>query len=237
MRAAIHELRNHLSVAMSGIEAFLDRKLEPNDVRLNAIWQALHEVDRLIDDLPNDRAVEFETHVVSIDVCRLIANHVTAMEGFAAERGVRLTTQACDITHADCAQFLGDPVRIAEIITNVLLNAINFTPPTGEVHVDCRRNLHDMQFSVSDAGPGIGREERTHIFERGFRGAASSVAPGSGIGLALVKQFVDRQGGKIDVSDGPLGGATFTVTLPGMIRESACDGCAELPPTHLSVVS
>jgi len=136
MQAAIHELRNHLSVAMCNIEAFLDRKLEPSDVRLNAVWQALHEVDRIIDDLPGGPTVEFGTHVVSIDVCRLIANHVTAMEGFAAERGVRLTTQACDMTHADCAQFLGDPVRIAEIITNVLLNAINFTPPSGEVRTE-----------------------------------------------------------------------------------------------------
>lgn len=225
LQAAIHEMRNHLSVAMASIEAFLDRKLEPSDARLHAMFETLREIDLLIDDLPSNAKVDFATHVVSIDVCKLVAGHVAAMEGFAAECGVRLTIESCEGTHPECAQFMGDPVRIAEIVTNLLLNAIRFTPSTGEVHVDCRRGPSDMRFTVSDEGPGIGREERSHIFERGYRGAAGASSPGSGIGLALVKEFVNRQGGSIDVADGPRGGAVITVILPGKFYEGRCREC------------
>lgn len=233
MKAAIHEMRNHLSVAMASIEAFLDRKLEPTDARLQAMFETLREVDLLIDDLPSNGTVDFDTHVVPIDVCRLVAGHVASMEGFAAECGVRLTLEACEGTHPECAQFLGDPVRIAEIITNLLLNAIRFTPSNGEVHVDCRRGPVDMRFTVSDEGPGIGREERSHIFERGYRGASSASSPGSGIGLALVKQFVNGLGGTIDVADAPLGGAAITVILPGKLDTNTCRACGTTRPHYL----
>ncbi|GAC1499297.1 MAG: hypothetical protein NVS1B2_22930 [Vulcanimicrobiaceae bacterium] len=223
MRAVIHELRNHLTVAMCGIESFLDRKLEPTDGRLGAILQSLREVDLLIDGLPRDRTVELDMHPEWIDVCRLVATHVSAMEGYAAERGVRLTTATCERAQHDDARFYGDPGRIAEIVTNVTLNAIKYSPPGNDVHVDCRRLGDAMQFTVSDAGPGIGPAERGRLFERGYRGRTD--LPGSGIGLALVKQFVDRQGGTIDVSDSPLGGATFTVRLPGVVLDEVCATC------------
>jgi hypothetical protein len=102
LQAAIHEMRNHLSVAMASIEAFLDGKLEPSDFRLHAMFETLREIDLLIDDLPRNGTVAFDTHVVSIDVCRLVAGHVAAMEGFAAERGVRLTIESCEGTHPEC---------------------------------------------------------------------------------------------------------------------------------------
>lgn len=233
MKAAIHEMRNHLSVAMASIEAFLDRKLEPTDARLHAMFETLREVDSLIDDLPSNGTVDFDTHVVSIDVCRLVAGHVAAMEGFAAECGVRLTLDACEGTHPECAQFLGDPIRIAEILTNLLLNAIRFTPSNGEVHVHCRRGPMDMRFTVSDEGPGISKEERSHIFEKGYRGPSGASSPGSGIGLALVKQFVNGLGGSIDVADGPLGGTAITVILPGKLDERTCRECGTIRPPIL----
>jgi len=235
LQAAIHEMRNHLSVAMASIEAFLDRKLEPSDARLHAMFETLREIDLLIDDLPSNVTVAFGTHVVSIDVCRLVAGHVAAMEGYAAERGVRLTIESCEGTHPECAQFLGDPIRIAEIVTNLLLNAIRFTPSGGEVHVYCRRGPNDMRFTISDEGPGIRREERMHIFERGYRGSSGASFPGSGIGLALVKEFVNRQGGSIDVADGPLGGAAITVILPGKLYEGRCRECGTTVSPNLAL--
>ena len=230
MRTVVHEMRNHLTVAMCGIEAFLDRKLEPTDARFVAVLQALREVDRLIDDLPRDRTIELGTRAEWIDVCRLVAAHVAAMEGLAAERGVSLATHACESTHPACARFLGDPTRIAEIVTNVMLNAINYSPVGSTIVVDCRRHGDEMQFSVSDAGPGISLADRSRIFERGYRGAGARAVPGSGIGLSLVKQFVDGQGGTIDVSDGPLGGTTFTVRLPGSMGDGPCVGCEPRMP-------
>ncbi len=214
MRTAIHEMRNHLAVAMAGIEAFLDRKLEPSDTRLEALFAALHAVDRIIDDLPSDRVVRFKTLAVSIDVCRLVATHVVAMEGFAAECGVLLTMHICDEVHSGLPAFVGDPARIAEIVTNILINAIRSTPAGGEVHVDCVRDATHVRVRISDEGPGLEQALRARLLEPRTTQTPSR-ATQSGIGLALTQQFVARHGGSIAVSDAPLGGAVFTVTLPG----------------------
>lgn len=236
MRAAIHEIRNHLAVAIGGIEACLDKKWEPSDAHLSGVLQALREVDALIDDLPRDRTIEFETRLVTIDVCRLIRNELTAMEGFALERGVGLKVKTCDGIQSSCARFFGDPVRISEIVTNVLTNAIRYTPAGGTVTVDCGRDANSLVFRVTDDGPGVREDERAKIFERGFRGSAGAGLPGSGIGLALVKDFVERQGGSIDVSDGAGHGATFTVRLPGASDGAGCAGCEACGATDPAVV-
>lgn len=227
MKAAIHEIRNHLAVAMAGVEAFLDRKWEPTEAHLSGVLQALREVDALIDDLPRDRTIEFETRLAPIDVCRLIRNELAAMEGFALERGIRLEVRACSATHAACAGFYGDSMRIAEIVTNLLTNAVRYTPAGGAVTVTCGRDAGTLTLSVTDEGPGIRPDERERIFERGFRGqaAASGNGSGSGIGLALVKQFVERQGGSIEVLDAAPG-ATFVVKLPGERHDAPCRACA-----------
>ncbi len=220
MRAAIHEMRNHLCVAMAGIEAFLDGKLEPNGDRLNAVFQALRDVDLLIDDLPCDVAVRLPTRVVPLDVCALLATRVTAMEGVAAEHGVRLNLVRCTLAHGDRSDFLGDPIRIAQIVTNIVINAIRHSPPGGVVDVAIRRDAAGVRCGVSDQGPGIAVPERARIFERGYRGPARGFAPGSGLGLALVKQFVEHAGGTIRVGDAPGHGATFVITLPCRMKSA-----------------
>lgn len=217
MRRVVHEMRNHLSVAIANIEAFLDGKLEPTEARLTAVLQALGEVDVLINDLPRaDEAQPMQVREQTIDVCRLILNESTAMEGFASERGVHLHVARCGCGHQACKSFHGDPQRIGQIVTNVLTNAIRYTPRGGTVSVSCRREAGCLEFTVSDDGPGIIPEDLTRIFDPGFRGKAAAQHAGSGIGLSLVKDFVEQQGGSIFVSSKPAHGATFTVRLPGV---------------------
>ena len=133
MRTAIHEIRNQLAVAVAAIEAFLDRKMEPTDARFEAILFSLREIDALVDELPRDRTIEFETHAEPIDICALIGAATAAMEGFAIERDVTLKVRRCDHVHPGCSRFLGDPLRIGEIVTNVLTNAIHHTGAGGSV--------------------------------------------------------------------------------------------------------
>jgi signal transduction histidine kinase len=199
---------------MAGIEAFVDRKLEPTDARLSGILHALHEVDALIDDIPRERTIEFETRVQPMNICALIHSEAQAMEGYALGHGVQLRVHRCGAAHAGCERFFGDPKRIGEVVTNVLTNAIRYTGPGGAVDVDCRREGPDLCFSVADQGPGVADDERAKIFERGYRGAAASNIPGSGTGLALVKEFVERHGGRVLVENRAQRGATFTVRLP-----------------------
>jgi two-component system sensor histidine kinase BaeS len=209
-------MRNHLAVAVSNIEAFLDGKLEPTEARLTAVLHALAEVGVLIDDLPRVEAARpMELHEQSIDVCSLIANESTAMEGFASERGVHFQVERCDCASAACKNFYGDPQRIGQIVTNVVTNAIRYTPRGGRVGVVCRREGECLEFTVNDDGPGIAADDLPRIFEPGFRGKSAGKHHGSGLGLSLVKDFVERQGGSVAVRNTPPRGATFTVRLPG----------------------
>ena len=129
-------------------------------------------------------------------------------------------------------RFFGDPLRLAEIVTNLLLNAIRHTPPHGAVHVWYQRDSASVRLSVCDEGPGIAAVERTRIFEDGYRGVTAATGAGSGIGLALVKRFVDSHGGTIAVSDGPRCGAMFILDLPGKQRHTPCGQACTTEPAR-----
>lgn len=243
MREVVHEMRNQLAVAVANIEAFIDGKIEPTPQRLHAVLQALSELDVLMNDLSRARTAErardavpnsssdepwgkaMATTMQTIDVCSLVLDEATAMEAAAQAKGVRFGVHRCAVKDSTCANFLGDPVRIGQILKNVLLNAIRYTPEGGAVEVLCQRRDGELVFVVDDGGPGVSEDEVARIFERGFRGSASASSPGSGIGLALVKNFVEEQGGTITVGRAPEGGAEFTISLPGRVLEAAA-GCA-----------
>ena len=228
MRTVIHEIRNHLAVAVANIEAFIDGQLEPTHNRLNAVLQALHEVGSLLGDLTPNEPAAMHSELRSIDVCRLIANEATAMEATAREHGVDFRVDRCEEVHPACRSFLGDPVRIGQIVTNVMSNAIRYTPRGGAIDVDCHRGPGELVFTVSDGGPGVEPAETSRIFESGFRGSASGATEGSGIGLSLVKSFIEEHGGSVAVGSSAGHGATFTVRLPGHLQELAdCDHCRQ----------
>jgi signal transduction histidine kinase len=221
-------MRNQLAVAVANIEAFIDGKFEPSHERLSAVLQALYELDVLMNDLrsasaPGDMHSRFE----SINVCELIRKEATAMEAKAEEKGVQLSIVRCAKPDAACLGFYGDPVRIGQILKNVMLNAIRYTPTGRSIVIDCHREADQLVFQVSDEGPGIPADEFGHIFEDGFRGDAAADVPGSGIGLSVVKSMVNEHGGSIDVQSVPGHGATFIVRLPGRLADetSGCDAC------------
>jgi two-component system sensor histidine kinase BaeS len=223
VRRVIHEIRNHLAVAIANVEAFRDGVLEPSPKRLSAVLQALGEVDVLLRELSPGQAASpvaaFATERRSIDVCDVITNEVLAFEAAAAERGIEFRVQQCATHDPACLNFAGDPVRIAEIVNNLVSNAIRYTPGGGRIDIDCRRSGDALMLTVNDGGPGVSRADAGRIFESGFRGAAAAHTEGSGLGLSLVKRFVEEHGGTIEVGDADGGGARFTVRLPGTPRD------------------
>jgi len=222
-------MRNHLAVAVANIEAFIDGKFEPTRARLTAVLQALNELDVLMNDLgPTVVNGEMHSRCEPIDVCQLILNEATAMEAAAEEKGIVFSVVRCTQREPDCANFYGDPVRIGQILKNVMLNAIRYTPTGRSIVLDCHRDAGQLVFRVSDEGPGIPPEELGHIFDAGFRGDAAAAHPGSGLGLSLVKSLVEEHGGTIDVDSVPGHGATFVVRLPGTVAgasERVCQDC------------
>jgi signal transduction histidine kinase len=216
MNNVIHEIRNHLAVAVANIEGFRDGVLAPTPERLRAVLQALEEAGVLLGELPTTLAVaNDEPEMQAMDVCDVIANEVLALEGSATKRGLSYNIQRCVTSTALCRAFHGSPLRIAEIVNNVVSNAIRYTPAGGRIDVDCRHSDGSLVLTVSDGGPGVAPEDRARIFDAGYRGTASAGKAGSGLGLGLARQFVEAHGGSIRLVDPDAPGAKFVVTLPG----------------------
>jgi signal transduction histidine kinase len=221
-------MRNHLAIAVANIEAFIDGKLDPTPARLAAVLQALQELDVLMNDIgPEERLAQSEPR--TIDLCELLRRDLTSIEAAAEEKGIQLECRRCDGAHEACRSFTGDPVRIGQIVKNVLLNAIHYTPAGKIVSVDCSRGGGELRFSVSDQGPGVPHVEQERIFETGYRGTAAAGKPGSGLGLSIARQLAEEHGGTVEVRSDGRTGTTFTVRLPGSPVPGEGDPIGTLP--------
>lgn len=211
----IHEMRNELAVAKANLEGLIDGKFSPTPERLAGIVQALNQLDHLIDDLRLlGPSVTVDVRPSTINVCELLGLEYAAFEAVARLKNITMSVQGCNTPAAECLTFLGDPSRIGQIIKNVLLNAVRYTPSGGTISVECRR-ADKLEVVIADEGPGIQTEEKDAIFTPGVRGSASHGSDGSGYGLAIVKRLVEAHGGAVDVTSASQHGAVFTVRLPG----------------------
>ncbi len=126
----------------------------------------------------------------------------------AAEKGVALTMNPTDATAVFDAKWTG------EAVCNLLDNAIKYTPAKGGVSVEVFSYEMFCRINVSDTGPGIPEAEQARVFQRFYRSAAVSQEPGVGIGLYLVRQIAEGQGGYVKVFSKPGQGAKFSLYLP-----------------------
>jgi len=104
-----------------------------------------------------------------------------------------------------------DPLRIREVLINLLSNALRFTPPGGVVSIDARVDDGAVAVAVRDSGPGIAPEDLPKIFDRFYKGKASR---GSGLGLTIARNLVTAHGGSIRAESAPGAGTTLSFTLP-----------------------
>src|SRR5215470_9390145 len=117
---------------------FIDGKLPPSPERLDGVLQTLTLLDGLIKDLRALRPeIEPGTELAEINVCALLQREYAALEGPAAAKNITMYVYRCPHPNAACQRFYGDPVRIGQIVTNVLLNAVRYTPRGGSIAVDC----------------------------------------------------------------------------------------------------
>jgi two-component system sensor histidine kinase BaeS len=207
-----HELRTPLAVIAGNLEAIQDGVYPADDAHLAPILDQTRVMSRLIDDLRTLTLSEAGTLTLHREPTALdlvIAEVVRSFAVTATTGAVTLTDDTTDdLPLADV-----DPVRIREVLANLVANAIRHTPPGG--HVTVRGSVSPdgatVAIVVRDTGGGIEPDVLPHVFDRFVKGEESR---GSGLGLAIARSLVEAHGGRIAVTSTVGAGATFTVDLP-----------------------
>ncbi len=211
-----HEVGNALSIAQSNIEGIVDGVLDLEPARLEGIRDAIVGAGRLLAEPPKSEIAESPSVTIALaplNICALIGAHAAATAGMAEAKGIRIVYETCGERKISCENYYGDAMRVGQILRNVLINAVRYTPPGGTIELQCNQEGGRLHVRINDSGPGIAPEDRERVFEPGYRGANVSAA-GSGLGLAVVRQLTEELGGHVDVRSRPGSGATFWIDLP-----------------------
>jgi signal transduction histidine kinase len=207
-----HELRTPLTVVQGNIEAMLDGVHEADEAHLAGILEETRVLGRLVDDLRTVALSEsgsLPLHRETSDLSVVATDAVGAFRAAARAADVDLRLEIAD----DIPLLELDPVRIREVISNLVANALRHTPAGGSIAVDARVDeaARSVVVTVRDTGSGIDPELLPHVFDRFAKGVTSR---GSGLGLAIARGLVEAHGGTIDVESGPAGGSTFRFRIP-----------------------
>jgi signal transduction histidine kinase len=211
MADVAHELRTPLTVLRGRLEGLLDGVYPRDDEQLSQLVDDTRVLSRLIDDLRtlalSDAGV-LPLQKEPTDIAGLAADVVRSLDADALGKGITL---GVDMASSSAAAVDLDPVRIREVLTNLLSNAIRHTRPGGTVTLHTRLEPDRAVLSVSDTGEGMAPDEAAHMFDRFFKGADSR---GSGLGLTIARGLVHAHGGEISATSQPGHGTTVTVVLP-----------------------
>ncbi len=215
-----HEFRTPLTLIISPVEKLLQQNRFDRPL-LTTVQRNADQLLRLINQLLDLSKLEGNFMAVSLrqgHVTEFITNQVEVFQRAAEQKGVILT---CTLADFPAQEHLFDADKWEKILTNILSNAIKFTPTGGQVMVTgipiwADDSLANVQIEVADSGIGIVSEKLPHIFDRFYQADTSSTRAyfGTGIGLALVKELIDLLGGSITVASQSRVGTTFRLTLP-----------------------
>ena len=212
-----HELRTPLSAIQGSMEGLIDGVLPASADTYAEIHTEAQRLNRLVDDLQELSRVEapaFELQRQPVDVSALAISAIKRLAPAAASRGIILKSEL----PPGLPKLLGDEDRLLQVLSNLIHNALQYTPTGGTVTLSARSLGGEMHVSVSDTGAGISSEHLPRIFDRFYRidGSRSRQSGGgSGIGLTIARALVEAHGGRIWAESGGAGqGSTFTFALP-----------------------
>ncbi|MDX6723245.1 MAG: two-component system, OmpR family, sensor histidine kinase BaeS [Solirubrobacteraceae bacterium] len=220
-----HELRSALVGVVARIETLQDGVADDPAAVLRRMQGDVRRVHRLVDDV--DLLVDAQQPSLLVDrqplaLDEVVRAAVERSEHECAARGIRLTASVAPV------QVAGDTARLAQVVDNLLSNAVRYTDPGGRVAVRVRGRGDAAVIEVADSGIGIAPDHVPRVFDRFWRaGAAAERAPdGSGVGLAVVAEIVAAHGGSVRVDSRPAAGTTFTVLLALAAPAAAVPGAA-----------
>jgi PAS domain S-box-containing protein len=215
-----HELRTPLTPIIGWVHMMRDERLTQVDLAhgLTVIDNNSQALARLINDLLDMSAIlngKMRIDRLPVTIDHILKEAVETVRAQAQVRGIEIELQLCD--GAELAFVSGDRTRLGQIFWNLINNAVKFSHKGGHVRVRCAADDGELRIEVEDEGIGIAPEFLPHVFDRFRQADMSTTKPhgGLGIGLALVKNFVEAHGGTVAAeSAGADRGSCFTVRLP-----------------------
>jgi two-component system, OmpR family, sensor histidine kinase BaeS len=206
-----HELRTPVAVLQAGHEALLDGVVPATPAQLASLRDEVMRLARMVDDLQGLAAAEAAALQLTLrpaDLAEIAAAACASLAGHFESGQLTLDTRL------DPAPVRADSRWMHQVITNLLGNAVKFTPAGGRVTVSTGTDGDLARLTVADTGVGIEPDQLPHVFERFWRGTNPMRAAGSGIGLAIVAELVRGHDGEIHVTSTPGAGTVFAVSLP-----------------------
>lgn len=210
-----HDFRTPLSLILSPVESLLRQDHNPIAIQKHRLIQRsaryLLTLTNQILDLRRIMRGKETLNVQSADVVALVRGVCADFSGLS-DKGITLTFH----TTADTIVVTVDQDKIQKIVINLLSNSFKFTPKGGRIDVGLETDKNDNSLSiwVADTGPGIGDDDKKHIFERFYQSNDNKQSGGSGIGLNLVYEYTKMHGGSITVTDNEPSGTVFTISIP-----------------------
>ena len=212
-----HEMRTPLTVIEGYVEGMIDGVIPASASELGQVVAEVRRLERLSEDLSSlSRAEEgrLGLAMAEVDLAAVAAAAAERLRPQADDGGQRLAIEAGGVA----LPVLADADRVAQVVTNLVGNALRATPAGGEVIVRCGRDRHDAVVAVTDTGEGLAEEDLERVFERFYRvpdRRSTGHDSGSGIGLSIARGIVRAHGGELTAtSPGRERGATFTARFP-----------------------
>lgn len=214
-----HELRTPIANLQSHLEAMIDGIWRPDTYRLKSCYDEVVRLSGIVGDLETLARYDGENVMLHKELFDLSELVKTVFSEFENEFRKKEIDFALCLTEQ---RIKADQNKIAQILVNILSNALKYTNEGGRVDVVLSGDANNVQISIKDTGIGISPEDLPFIFERFYRADKSRnrATGGSGIGLAITKSLVEAHGGTISVASCPERGSEFTVWLPNHVSES-----------------
>lgn len=212
-----HELRNPLAPLLSTIELLTLRGPDAKDfpAMLNTMRDRVRTMARLLDDLLDISRIthqKLKLQKTTLDIVQVVRSSVESMSGYMQKRNLAFNVT---LPHSETLLLEADPIRLEQIIVNLLHNAAKYTDVGGTINLSVARDENQALICVKDSGIGIPRQMLQRVFEPFLQVNAKRGSGGLGIGLSLTKRLVELHGGSIEArSDGEGRGSEFVVRLP-----------------------
>jgi len=211
-----HELRTPLASLKALVETLQDGALEDAEAAPGFLQRMEIEVDSLTQmvqellELSRIESGQVPIRAVSVAAAAVVRGPVDRLAPQAERAGLALEVELPD----ESVHVLADLERMSQVVTNIVHNAIKFTPSGGRITVRARQTATEVVYSVADTGPGIAAQDLARIFERFYKADRARAGGGTGLGLAIAKHIVQGHGGRIWAESRLGDGSTFFFTLP-----------------------